>query len=165
MSLRSSSSLPEIDRVFIVVVHVHGEDRGSENPRKTTKCFSTPACVLMVGQPDKWEMQHRGQKTAKMKRGYRSEQCLPPLDPPKPDRPYNHPDPTQGPLYSASSGFGAEIARRAVASGGRVVLMDLNSNGGEKITKELNGVGGSNAVFVKGSVSEKAALSPASHAT
>jgi 3-oxoacyl-[acyl-carrier protein] reductase len=60
-------------------------------------------------------------------------------------------------VTGAASGYGAEIARRFVREGAKVVLLDLNADGAKKVASEA-GVG---AVAVAGDVTRRSALDAA----
>lgn len=55
-------------------------------------------------------------------------------------------------VTGAASGFGAQIARRYIEEGARVVIADLNAEGGEKLAAEL----GENAIAVRCDVTKAA---------
>ena len=55
-------------------------------------------------------------------------------------------------VTGAAGGFGEAIARRFVAEGGRVVVADIDEQGGGKVVQEIEGAGGE-AIFVATDVS------------
>lgn len=60
-------------------------------------------------------------------------------------------------VTGGASGFGAEIARAYVREGAKVVILDLNKQGGEAVAKEA----GSGTVAVAGDVTKKADIEAA----
>ena len=56
-------------------------------------------------------------------------------------------------VTGAGSGFGEGIAKRFIEEGCKVVVNDINVDGGERVTREINAAGGK-AAFVKGDVSK-----------
>jgi len=60
-------------------------------------------------------------------------------------------------VTGAASGYGAEIARRFVREGAKVVLLDLNAEGAKKVAAE----GGEGTVAVAGDVTRRSDLDAA----
>ncbi|HYN27590.1 MAG TPA: SDR family oxidoreductase [Burkholderiales bacterium] len=58
-------------------------------------------------------------------------------------------------VTGAGSGFGEGIAKRFAEEGCKIVVNDINSEGGERVTREINGAGGK-AAFFRGDVSKDA---------
>ena len=58
-------------------------------------------------------------------------------------------------VTGAGSGFGEGIAKRFAEEGCRVIVNDINVDGGERVTREINAAGGK-AAFVRGDVSKDA---------
>src|SRR4249920_2890735 len=58
-------------------------------------------------------------------------------------------------VTGGGSGFGEGIAKRFAQEGARVIVNDINVEGGERVAKEITGAGGQ-ARFVKSDVSKDA---------
>lgn len=56
-------------------------------------------------------------------------------------------------VTGAGFGFGEGIARKFAAEGSKVVLVDINTENGERVTADLRPEG--SAIFVKGDVSKE----------